>query len=82
MSCKRFRNLAALIASLLGKMNCGCDSAGFEEVIILQMLSRSAAPDVVVDGLAALLPEAQSSEISGLFIVADPGDEIVAAGGS
>jgi hypothetical protein len=63
-------------------MDCGRDSAGFEEVIGLHMLSRSASPGVVVDGLTALLPESQSGELSVLFIVADPGDEIVAAGGS
>lgn len=48
------------------------------------MLPRSTLPDAAVQtsGLSSLLPHARSGGCSVLFIVAHPGDEIVAAGGA
>jgi LmbE family N-acetylglucosaminyl deacetylase len=48
------------------------------------MLPRSTYPSSVTEGegIASLLPSGRNGEASVLFIVAHPGDEIVAAGGS
>src|SRR4051812_19098632 len=47
------------------------------------MLPRSTLPNrAEAQGLRALLPSGRTGECSVLFIVAHPGDEVVAAGGS
>lgn len=48
------------------------------------MLTRSTLPEAPVrhEGLCSLLPDGRSGQCSILFIVAHPGDEIVAAGGA
>src|SRR5215218_3511093 len=66
------------------ELNRGGDSPGLKGEWISKMLPLSTLPEAPVrhEGLCSLLPDGRSSQCSILFIVAHPGDEIVAAGGA